>query len=47
MNLSVALSVTVLGFVLIWFGIDNQYLYEGICGGMLFGGGLVFGWFVE
>jgi hypothetical protein len=47
MNLPIALTITMVGFVLIWFGIDNQILYEGICGGILLGGGIVFGWFVQ
>lgn len=47
MSLQLALATTSFGFVLIWASIDNQQLFEGICGGILFGGGVMFGLFAK
>lgn len=40
-----ATSATLIGYVLIWFAFDapNATMLAGVCGGMLFGGGLAVG----
>jgi len=39
------LVAALVGYVLIWFSIDQQLMYQGIGGGILFGGGVMFGLF--
>lgn len=46
-SMPMGLAATSCGFALIWFSIDSQQLFEGIFGGVLFGGGIMLGLFVK